>query len=162
MESKLIRVGMADMKIGYPPERLITIGLGSCVGIVLYDKYLTIAGMVHIMLPKSKENMSGQNIWKFADTGIYSLFSDLIKKGVKKENLLSKIAGGAQMFSLKSNNDTLKIGERNVEAVKNLLDSLNIKITAEDVGGNYGRTIEFDIERGILKVKTIGFGEKIL
>lgn len=162
MDNKLIRVGMADMKIGYPPERLITIGLGSCVGVVIYDKYFSIAGMVHIMLPKSKDDMSGQNIWKFADTGVNSLLFNLTERGIKKENLISKIAGGAQMFALKSDNDILKIGERNVEAVKTILDYLKIKIVAEDIGGNYGRTIEFDIEHGTLRVKTIGFGEKIL
>ncbi|TZE83329.1 chemotaxis protein CheD [Calorimonas adulescens] len=160
MESKLVRVGMADMKIAYPPDKLVTVGLGSCVGVIIYDMNHEFAGMVHIMLPKSKENMAGQNIYKFADTGIYALYNNLIKIGAQKNKLLSKIAGGAQMFTLKSNNDVLKIGRRNVDAVKCILNELNIPIISEDVGGNYGRTIEFDIEHGTLNVKTIGFGEK--
>ncbi len=162
MENNLIRVGMAEMRTGYPPERLTAIGLGSCVGVILYDKYFTIAGLVHIILPMSKGNMATQNACKFADTGICFLLNDLIKRGAKRENIYSKIAGGSQMFTLKSNNDMLKIGERNIEAVKSTLDFLKIEIQAEDVGGNYGRTIDFDIESGILRVKTIGFGEKIL
>ena len=155
---------MAEMKTGYPPEVLAAIGLGSCVAVVLYDKHLTMAGLAHIMLPNIRGNLSNQeqNACKFADSGIHLLLDTLIKKGAKKDNLFAKIAGGAQMFSLKSNNDILKIGERNINSVKSTLGSLNIEITAEDVGGTYGRTIDFDIKNGILKVKTIGFGEKIL
>jgi chemotaxis protein CheD len=82
--------------------------------------------------------------------------------GATYENLVAKIAGGAQMFSFASNNESMKIGYRNAEATKSILKSMNIPILGEDTGGNYGRTIEISSEDGRLMVKTIGSGIKYL
>lgn len=152
-----IRVGMADYKIASGSDRLITLGLGSCIGIILYSKVKKIGGMAHIMLPKSTE--PGSDSLKFADVAIYKMLQDLEKKGVKKSDLEAKIAGGAKMFSFNNSDDKKSIGHRNTIAVKKILEEeLGIKIIAEDIGGTYGRTIELELETGILKVKTIGHG----
>ena len=158
----IIKVGMADLNITMAPGILTTLGLGSCVGIALYDKHNKIAGLAHIMLPSSKEIKNNENKAKFADTGIDLLIEMMIKKGAKKENLTAKVTGGSQMFSFNNNSSVLKIGERNVIATKEKLNDLNIRIISEDTGGNYGRTIELDAEDGLLLVKTIGHGEKII
>jgi chemotaxis protein CheD len=158
----IIKVGMADLNITMAPGILTTLGLGSCVGIALYDKQNKIAGLAHIMLPSSKEIKNNENKAKFADTGIDLLIEMMIKKGAKKENLTAKVTGGSQMFSFNNNSSVLKIGERNVIATKEKLNDLNIRIISEDTGGNYGRTIELDAEDGSLLVKTIGHGEKII
>ena len=158
----IIKVGMADLNITMAPGILTTLGLGSCVGIALYDKQNKIAGLAHIMLPSSKEIKNNENKAKFADTGIDLLIEMMIKKGAKKENLTAKVTGGSQMFSFNNNSSVLKIGERNVIATKEKLNDLNIRIISEDTGGNYGRTIELDAEDGLLLVKTIGHGEKII
>ena len=152
---KTIRVGMADMNICDPPDMITTLGLGSCVGIVLYDPVTKHAGMVHIMLPDSTKIRSNENKAKFADTGIVTLLNDLVKAGAKKERIIAKIAGGAQMFAFQSNNDLLRVGDRNVEATKQELGKLNIPIKAEDTGKNYGRTIEFYPETGNLLIKSV-------
>ncbi len=154
--SNIIRVGMADVRVCKAPDRLTTLGLGSCVGIVLYDTNSRVAGMAHIMLPDSTIIRQNSNRAKFADTGIDYLLDLLRREGVKPNTLKAKIAGGAQMFKFSTNDDSLKIGDRNVEAVKEKLNKLNIPIIAEDCGGNYGRTIEFDIETERLIIKAIG------
>ncbi len=162
MNGKTIKVGMADLNVTKSPNLLTTLGLGSCVGITLYDKVNKIAGLAHIMLPSSKEIKNNENRAKFADTGIEELIDFMIKSGADRNNLVAKIAGGSQMFNFNSNNDILKIGERNVIATKAKLKELNIKIVSEDTGGNFGRTIILNSTDGLLQVRTIGHGEKII
>ena len=154
---------MAEYKAAKSPATLITLGLGSCVGVVLYDSLTRVGGLAHVMLPDS--NLSSKkdyNPGKFADTAIDALIQDMLGLGVDRSNIISKIAGGAQMFQIKSENSIMQIGKRNVEAVKAKLSQLRIKILAEDVEGNYGRTIEFFCETGELTIKTIGHGVRTL
>jgi len=159
----VIKVGMADLKIVTEPDVLTTLGLGSCVGIALYDKVTKVAGLAHIMLPDSSQIKNNQNLAKFADTAIDILVSEMIKKGANAGRLTAKISGGSQMFSFGSNgSDLMKIGQRNVVATKEMLAKFRIPILSEDTGGNYGRTIEFYSDNGSLLVKTIGHGVKII
>ncbi|MBU5254780.1 chemotaxis protein CheD [Tissierella praeacuta] len=162
MDVKIIKIGMADLNVAKAPNLLTTLGLGSCVGITLYDKINKIAGLAHIMLPSSREIKNNDNKAKFADTGIEELLDLMLKSGANKNNLVAKIAGGSQMFNFNSNNNILKIGERNVIATKDKLKELNIKIVSEDTGGNFGRTIILNSIDGLLQVKTIGHGEKTI
>jgi chemotaxis protein CheD len=157
---ELIKVGMADMNHTSSPGILTTLGLGSCVGICLYDTSTKISGMAHIMLPNSTQIKNNSNIAKFADTGIKKLLDDMVKIGARKNKIISKIAGGAQMFNFNDSSDIMRIGARNVIATKETLQLLNIPIVAEDTGGNYGRTIELYSETGVLLIKTIGYGTK--
>ncbi|HHT98126.1 MAG TPA: chemotaxis protein CheD [Clostridiales bacterium] len=153
---KIIKVGMADLNVCIAPDAITTLGLGSCVGIVLYDKIKKIGGLAHIMLPDSSKIMNNSNKAKFADTGIDTLINDMKKIGAKEDNLIAKIAGGAQMFEFSSNSDMLRIGIRNVEATKFKLKELGIRIVAEDTGKNYGRTITFYPKTGELHIKSMG------
>nr|WP_272506004.1 chemotaxis protein CheD [Natronobacillus azotifigens] len=137
-----------------------TSGLGSCVGVVVYDSSLNIAGMSHVMLPDSSlSKRSDLNELKYADTAIPFLVNQLLRDGARKFALKAKIAGGAQMFSFSSSNDMLRVGARNVEAVKQILTEYRIPIIAEDVHGNSGRTIEFNLETNMLKIRTVSQGE---
>jgi len=151
-----IKVGMADLNVCCAPDSIITLGLGSCVGVVLYDSVTKISGMVHVMLPDSTSIANNSNLAKFADTGVEELLKMVVAKGAKRERLVAKIAGGAQMFSVSSNSPMLRVGERNVEAVKSKLKELNIKLIAEDTGKNYGRTVIFYPETGEYLIRAIG------
>lgn len=155
--SEVVKVGMADYKITKAPNRLITLGLGSCIGITLYDKSKKIGGMAHIMLPKNNDPMTKS--LKFADVAITEMLKDLETMGVRVRDLEAKIAGGAQMFSFTASDEKKSVGYRNITFVKDFLKEKDIKIVAEDVGGNVGRTVEIDLATGILSVKTIGKGE---
>ncbi|MCI8409220.1 MAG: chemotaxis protein CheD [Lachnospiraceae bacterium] len=158
----MIRVGMADLNICSSPDAITTLGLGSCVGIILYDPLLKIAGLAHIMLPDSTQIRSNENAAKFADTGIETLLNRLIQRGAQKPRMIAKIAGGAQMFAFSAENAMLSIGMKNVRATKKKLNELGIRIIAEDTGDSYGRTIEFYPETGELLIKAVGKNEKII
>ncbi len=151
----IVKVGIADLKVGSNGSIIRTSGLGSCIGITLYDRSLRMGGMVHIMLPESPNNKKHFKRAKYADTGIADLIAEMEKKGCRKNNLVCKIAGGAQMFQFSGGNELLKIGHRNTEAVLRIIDDLNITLAAKDVGGNYGRTIDLFCEDGKLLIKTV-------
>ncbi|WP_139488964.1 chemotaxis protein CheD [Brevibacillus dissolubilis] len=158
---EIIKIGMADLGVAKPPNRLRTTGLGSCVGVVLYDSGKKIGGMAHVMLPDSSLGKSAEvNIGKYADTAIPTLIKQMEQEGANCRNMVAKLAGGAQMFSFLSGNDTMRIGPRNVEACKMFLAKAGIRIVAEDTGGNCGRTIEFDATTGILNIRTVNQGVK--
>lgn len=156
--SEVIKVGMADLKIAKEPDILTTLGLGSCVGIALYDPITKIGGLAHIMLPDSTQIKNNENKAKFADTALDVLLQEMQDVGARKNRLTAKIAGGAHMFEFKNMNDVMCIGARNVAAVLRVLEQRNIPVIAQDTGENYGRTIELNTQNGMLRVKTIGHG----
>ena len=158
----VIKVGMADLNVCASPDSIITMGLGSCIGVILWDPVSKVCGMVHIMLPDSTAISQNTNRAKFADTGIEELLEKVLLSGATRSRLVAKIAGGAQMFSVNTNSPTLRIGERNAEATKAKLKELNIKLVAEDTGDKYGRTVEFFPETGEYHIRAIGREGKII
>jgi len=158
----IINVGMAELHALNHPGVLVTLGLGSCVGIALYDRKSRVIGLAHIMLPSSTNIKKNDNEAKFADTAIVELLNSMYKLGAYKGNITAKLAGGAQMFSFNNSSDIMKIGERNVIATKEKLKELGITIMAEDTGENFGRTIEFYSEDGSLRIKRLGHDTRII
>ena len=158
----MIKVGMADLNICIPPDKITTLGLGSCVGIAIRDPQTGIGGLAHIMLPDSQAIRNNSNVPKFADTGIEDLVKKMVTKGANRSRLVSKIAGGAQMFAMQTNSDMIRIGERNVEASKKKLREMRIPILAEDCGLNYGRTVIFDPATGDFVIRAVGKPEKTI
>ena len=156
----LIRVGMADYKVGRAPSTIISYGLGSCIGISLYDPQAKAGGLLHIMLPDSTQARPTDNPAKFADTGLPLMLRDVLELGASRTRLVAKIAGGAQMFAFANATDIMRVGARNAEAAKKILKELNIRLLSEDTGGKYGRTVQIDLDDGVYKVKTIDKGEK--
>ncbi len=151
MEHK-INVSMGEYKIATNPTILQIIGLGSCVAVCLYCKSKKVGGMVHITSPDSKDAIKSSTlgIARFADKGIDMLLKRMEKRfGCKKEYIVAKIFGGANMFPrLKS----FSLGDDNIKAVKEKLKDLNIKIVSEDVGGTEGRSVWFDVKDGSVVV----------
>lgn len=140
-----LKVGISDYKVTQAPNTLITLGLGSCVGIALYDQRTKIGGLIHIMLPDSSSFSDTSNWVKFADLAIPRVAEE-ITEGNSPRSLVAKIAGGASMFQFKSSSPGLEIGKRNIEMVKTILDDLSIPILGEHVGGKTGRTMIVDLE----------------
>ncbi len=151
---KTIRVGIADLQTTTEPNVLMTLGLGSCVGICLWDRSSKVAGLSHIMLPNSSDARREINLMKYADTAIDLILKDMADLGARKSRIVAKIAGGAHMFSTIDSNNAPKIGDLNVVAVKENLIESKIKIIAEDTGSDYGRTVEFHSADGKVLVKT--------
>jgi len=154
---KAYHVGMADLVVISAPDKLITLGLGSCIGMVIFDSTAKIAGMAHIMLPDSQGSKGSEKIGKFADVAVPAVIDEMIKKGAAKTRMKAKIAGGAQMFALPgTSTDFLAIGSRNVKETTTMLAKLGIPLVASDTGGNKGRTVEFSTVTWMLSIKTLG------
>jgi len=132
-----VMIGIGEYHIGSVP--MMAIGLGSCIGLILYDRERGVGAMVHIMLPESSGRTDRPG--KYADTAVPLLVKELTGLGCKKQSLVAKMAGGAAMFEYFGNN--LNIGERNAEKVRAILAENHIKLSAEEVGGKVGRTVAF-------------------
>lgn len=156
-----LTIGISDLKVCRIPDILVTYALGSCVGICLLDSSAGVGGMSHIMLPDSTQATNGANTpMRFADTAVPMLINEMTKLGANRSRLKAKIAGGAVMFT--PANDRFNIGERNIAAVKSALRKEGIPIIAEDTGLNYGRTVFFYPETGIMEVRAATKGNKQL
>ena len=140
---EVIKVGMADLKTAKAPNTLTTLGLGSCIGLTLYDPVTKIGGLVHYMLPDSTKLKNNTNIAKFGDTGIRELLRQILALGANQRRLVAKIAGGACMFETSGLSSVGNVG-------------------AEDTGLNYGRTVELDCETGDFRIKSVGKEIKVI
>ena len=156
----LIKVGIADWKLCSAPDTITTIGLGSCVGVVIYTMSDSFCGMLHIMLPSSKEIKNNTNRAKFADTGVTDMVMALEKRGMRRSAMKAKIAGGAKMFQFSTKSELGTVGDRNVDSVKAKLKEYNIPIISEDCGADFGRTISFNIDTKMLMVRCAGRPDK--
>lgn len=156
--SSQITVGISDMNIAKGDNNLVTFALGSCVGICLFEKTRKIGALGHIMLPESQNPQNEIAVNKFADTCIPNMITRLKHLGCSPANLTAKIAGGAKMFEVSGDTSFGNIGDRNVVAVKRVLRECGIRIIAEDTGLNYGRTVYFNTETGLMTVKSFNHG----
>ncbi len=148
----IVTVGVGDLKIAQSPK-VIKTSLGSCVGVVLYDKVLKVGGMLHLMLPNCNDREGKPS--KYADTGIPLLLDLMINKAnSKKSTLTAKIFGGAKMFSVSS--EIFDIGKSNIIETKTILEQIGISIVASRLGGTKGHQITLDTETGIVQSRIFG------
>lgn len=160
--NKDIHVGIGEYKIALSPNRLVTLGLGSCVGVSLWDPLIKIGGLLHIMLPNSRDFTKVVKPEKYADLGIPLIINDLVRQGAGQSRLVAKLVGGAQMFTGADKKQLFNIGERNIEMSRKILKEVTIRITAEEVGGNKGRTMYLDTTTGEVLIRTIGKDVKVI
>jgi chemotaxis protein CheD len=146
-----VRVAMAEMKVESKPIELVT-SVGSCVAICIYDSTNKCGGLAHIMLPNSAIAPQDFPPCKFADTAIPALANAVREISGKETRLSAKIAGGANIFKFENNNGP-PIGAKNIAAVKTSLKDNKIRCVAEDVGGSYGRRINFNIRSGVVSIR---------
>lgn len=161
---QVLPVGLGEIRVSREKEAvLVCYGLGSCVGIALYDPVVRVAGMVHVVLPDSSQGRGHEAPGKFADTAVPALLSELVALGANRSRLNCRIAGGARMLSVSGGSMAkLDIGARNGEAVRAALEQARVPVAAADMGGNYGRTVSLFVTTGRVLVSTVGRGEKDL
>ena len=152
-----VKVKIADLAVSSSPRILSTYGLGSCVAVMLYDPVAKVGGMNHFLLPTMKTGKQDDNPAKFSDTGIPLLIQKVERHGAKKERLIAKVVGGANMFPSLTKNS---IGKKNVDAATETLQKNGIEIVASDTGGNWGRSIDFDLDTGTVTVRSYKKGER--
>jgi len=156
-------VGIAQLKTAGPGECLVTLGLGSCVVVAIYDDKSKRGSLAHIMLPHEAfgRRREDENMLKYADVAIPASVRMLEEQGCSRSSMSAKIAGGSCMFDL-SKDGHADIGQRNISASKEILASLEIPLVAVDTGGTRGRSVEFRIDTGELRVRTVYGPEKII
>ena len=155
-----IVIGISDMNVVKGEDSIITYALGSCVGVALYDSARKIAGLAHILMPSSKDVRGDINVMKYADTAVPELLRRMERAGASAFNITAKLAGGAQMFNIGGASSQFNIGDRNVAIAREMLQQLRIRLVAQDVGMNYGRTVEIFAATGIYRIKAISKGIK--
>ncbi len=160
MTKEHVSVGIAKLVVMHNPAVLITRGLGSCIAILLRDPVARFGALAHIILPSIEQSNDKEHPLKFADSAIEIAVKRMLEKGCSKDRIVAKIAGGACMFHVEK--QIINIGEKNVGAVIHKLEEMHIPILASDTGGNHGRNVEFDIETGVVTIKTALQGVKVI
>jgi chemotaxis protein CheD len=153
---KVVRV--ADLQVATAGELLITVGLGSCVAIVLYDAVARIGGMAHVLLPSPALSRDDGNPAKFPQTAVPRLLELMSQCGAFPRRLTGRLVGGASMFATLAAPGTIQMGDRNVVASRQALNQANIPLTGEAVGGDYGRTVRLTVADGRLEVSSVAHG----
>lgn len=149
----LVKVGMAQFRVGMAPIQMMTMALGSCLALVLYDDERCIGGLAHAMHPLRSGVKSNANRAKFVDSAIALMIDRMVKRGARREFLTAKIFGGARMFDhVRGDRGVLQIGDKNIMAARKELQHRGIPIIAECVGGSKGRSILFDVSDGTVYV----------
>ena len=155
-----LAVGLGEIKVSRDSQDvLVAYGLGSCLGIGMYDPVAKVAGLLHAILPlhpNGKEDKSA----KYVDTGVLSLIDQLTRLGADRRRLIVRMAGGANMLVAPGFSQVLNIGSRNIDAANATFSALNLKIQSQEVGGNTGRTVRFYTVDGRMTIRTMGNQER--
>ena len=152
-------IGISDMKVSKEPDdMLITYSLGSCIGLVIWDPVARVGGLLHYMLPEARldEARAKQRPFMFANSGIPLLFKEAYKLGAKKNRIIVKAFGGAQIMDSAG---VFNIGKRNYQIMRLIFEKNNIRLSKEDIGGSINRTISLEVGSGITRLKMPGRGE---
>lgn len=157
-----IRVKVADYAVADGGTVLVTVGLGSCVAIALHDPHAKVGGLAHVLLPSTGMSQDRSNRAKFPSTAVPLLCDRMQALGARAGRIRAKIVGGASMFTSLLSATGLQIGERNVVATRAALERAGIPIVAQEVGGDYGRSVYFDVHDGSLIVKSLKSGNVVL
>ncbi len=143
-----------------PEEELVSIGLGSCVGVALLDVEAGVAGLAHVMLPLANAAYSAPA--KFADRGIPALVASVQRAGARRERVEAVLVGGAQMFGKAGVSASLDLGTRNEAAVREALAREQLPVRAAATGGDRGRTVRVRLDGPRVLVKEAGGDEVVL
>jgi chemotaxis protein CheD len=145
-------VGLGDMRVSADPEEeIICYGLGSCVGVALFDRGTGIGGLAHVVLPDSSDRPVTKP-GRFANTAVPDMLRQMKELGANLNRTTARLVGGAQLAGVASGRPAFSIGPENVEATKAALIRAGVRIQAADTGGGDGRTVHFRIASGELQI----------
>jgi chemotaxis protein CheD len=158
-----VRVKVADYAVRRGSHLIVTIGLGSCVAIALYDRDTRIGALAHVLLPSQSMSRETENPAKFPETIVPVMLEEMRELGAREASRISaKIVGGASMFGQLASGSGINVGERNVSATRDALAAAGIRIVAEDTGLDYGRSVYFHLADGRLEVRSLKKGDRVI
>jgi len=155
-------VRVAQAAVGGADDTLVTLGLGSCVAILLHDARARVGGLAHVLLPEPALSRDQGNASKFATTAVPALVREMEGRGARPARLRARLVGGAAMFQGLMVPGTLNMGARNVAAAREALRRAGIPLVGEDVGGDYGRSVRFNVRAGSTTVTSVGRADVVL
>lgn len=155
-------VKVADWAVGRGDSVLVTLGLGSCVAIMLHDAAAEVGGMAHVLLPSRSLSRDHTNPAKFPETAVPLLIERLRGLGAADARLVAKLAGGASMFAQLMSPGAMQMGERNVVAAREVLRRYAVPVVAEAVGGERGRSVRFHLRDGRVEIRSVGTDAAII
>ena len=162
MSGREVLVRVADLQVARDPDVLVTVGLGSCVAIVLYDGAAKVGGLAHVLLPSPGLSRQDANPAKFPQTAVPRLVELMAQAGASPRRITARLAGGASMFAALAAPGTIQMGERNVVASRQALNAQGIPLVAQAVGGDYGRTVRLLVACGTVHISSIAHGTQTL
>ena len=155
-------VRMGELAISNTPgDVLVSLGLGSCIGLALVDRRAGVAGLAHIVLPAASGTPKPEAMNKFADHAVPALVDGMVDRGASRVFMQASLVGGASMFAA-TGAKTLEVGQRNAAAVRELVVGRRVPVVAEAVGGSRGRTVKVDVTSGTVSVREAGGTEEVL
>ena len=158
MTKREIVVRVADLQIGGAGDLLLTVGLGSCIAIVLHDPVACVGGLAHVLLPSPALSKQDGNPAKSPHSAVPRMLELIVERGATPRRVTARLSGGASMFASLAPPGTIQMGERNVVAARQVLNSQGIALVGEAVGGDYGRTVRLDVSEGSLEVRSVAHG----
>lgn len=162
MSGKEIVVRVADLRVAKKDEVLVTVGLGSCVAIMLHDPAASVGGMAHVLLPSPALSRRDANPAKFPQSALPHLVELMAREGASPRRITARLAGGASMFAALAPLGTIQMGERNVVASRQALSGLGIPLVGQAVGGDFGRTVRLYVNSGRVEVTSVAHGVQTL
>jgi chemotaxis protein CheD len=158
MSGRELLVRVADLRIGVADDVLVTVGLGSCVAILLHDPTARVGGLAHTLLPSPALARADGNPAKFPQSAVPRLLRLMEADGARVERITARLAGGASMFAALAPPGTVQMGERNLLAARQALQAHSVPVVAEAVGGDFGRTVRLCVADGRVEVSTVAHG----
>jgi chemotaxis protein CheD len=158
MKARELVVRVADLRVGVAEDVLVTLGLGSCVAIVLHDAEARIGGLAHVLLPSPALARMDANPAKFPQSAVPRLLELMVADGAQQGRITARLAGGASMFAALAPPGTIQMGERNLVAARQVLNTHRVPLVGEAVGGDFGRTVRFRVDAGQVEVSTVSHG----
>jgi chemotaxis protein CheD len=157
-----IIVRVADLRVGSSGDVLMTIGLGSCVAVVLHDPVAKVGGLAHVLLPSTALGRKDDTPAKFPQTAVPRLLELMAELGASTRRVSARLVGGASMFAGLAAPGTIQMGERNTVACRQVLIQLGVPIAGQATGGDYGRTVKLWVADGRLEVSSVSHGVQTL
>src|SRR5215210_5666193 len=161
MKPRELVVRVADLRVGVAGDVLITQGLGSCVAILLHDPEARIGGLAHVLLPSPALARVDANPAKFPQSAVPRLLELMLADGAQHGRITARLAGGASMFAALAPPGTIQMGERNLVAARQVLNTHGVPLVGESVGGDFGRTVRLRVSDGTVEVTTVAHGTEL-
>ena len=158
MTGRELLVRVADLRIGVADDVLVTVGLGSCVAILLHDPEAQVGGLAHILLPSPSLSRLDGNPAKYPQSAVPRLIELMVADGARQERITGRLAGGASMFASLAPPGTIQMGERNLVAARQALSNSGVSLVGEAVGGDFGRTVRLRVRDGRVEISTVAHG----